>query len=195
MTKDKILEAALVLYAEHGYKGTTMKKIADVVGIKPASLYFFFENKDQLLQIVFQNILEKHQNEIQKILTSTKNSSFLESIQQLIIGLAQYHRNDVVGTKSYIQLITSDIESFKSDFSSYTVNFIDLLLAYFEQPLKKTYPAATTEVARNFFEQIVLIADGMFWSTIVYSNEAFEQRIQACSQTIQLLINQLEMKG
>ena len=44
-TKEKITEAALTLFAEKGYKGTSVKNIADAVGIKDASLYNHFKSK------------------------------------------------------------------------------------------------------------------------------------------------------
>ena len=48
-TKEKIIQAATRLYADKGYKGMTMKAIADAVGIKAPSLYAFYENKKEIL--------------------------------------------------------------------------------------------------------------------------------------------------
>ena len=38
-TKEKILDAALTLFAENGYDGTSVEQIANIVGIKAPSLY------------------------------------------------------------------------------------------------------------------------------------------------------------
>ena len=38
-TKEKILEAALTLFAENGYDGTSVEQIANAIGIKAPSLY------------------------------------------------------------------------------------------------------------------------------------------------------------
>lgn len=192
MTKEKILEEALKIYADHGYKGTTMKKIADAVGIKAASIYFFFQNKEDVLKAVFQIILERHHTEIEKIHATSLEATTIESIQNLVIGLARYHREDMVGTKAYVQLITSDRESFKEDFSSYTVDFMAWLFDHYEAAVKVSYPNVTNQQMQHFFEQIVILADGMFWSTIVYSDAAFEKRIDACKQMISTLTYQLE---
>lgn len=40
-TKDRITEEALTLFAEKGYKGTSVKNIADAVGIKDAVYAYF----------------------------------------------------------------------------------------------------------------------------------------------------------
>ncbi|QDY46998.1 helix-turn-helix transcriptional regulator (plasmid) [Planococcus glaciei] len=49
MTREEILKAALLLYSKHGYQGATMRKIADEVGIKPASIYFFLRKQGSLV--------------------------------------------------------------------------------------------------------------------------------------------------
>jgi len=38
-TKEKILDAALTLFAKNGYDGTSVEQIANIVGIKAPSLY------------------------------------------------------------------------------------------------------------------------------------------------------------
>ena len=48
-TKERILEAALTLFAENGYDGTSMEQIAAGVGIKAPSLYKHFKGKEDIL--------------------------------------------------------------------------------------------------------------------------------------------------
>lgn len=38
-TKERIVKEALTLFSKHGYQGTSVKNIADAVGIKDSSLY------------------------------------------------------------------------------------------------------------------------------------------------------------
>jgi len=47
-TKSKIEEAAMDLFAEQGYKGTSVRKIAAIVGIRESALYNHFENKEAI---------------------------------------------------------------------------------------------------------------------------------------------------
>jgi AcrR family transcriptional regulator len=44
-----IREAALRLFAERGYANTTMKGLADQVGIRPSGIYNHVESKQALL--------------------------------------------------------------------------------------------------------------------------------------------------
>ena len=57
-TKERITEEALTLFAEKGYKGTSVKNIADAVGIKDASLYNHFKSKQEIFDSIVELILE-----------------------------------------------------------------------------------------------------------------------------------------
>ena len=48
-TREEILAAAAGLFAERGYAATSTRLIADTVGIRQASLYYHFANKEQIL--------------------------------------------------------------------------------------------------------------------------------------------------
>lgn len=52
-TQEKILENAVVLFAQEGFENTSMRVIAMHVGIKPSVLYHYFENKEELLKAAF----------------------------------------------------------------------------------------------------------------------------------------------
>lgn len=47
--REEILDAAAQLFSEQGYAGTSTRAIALAVGIKQASLYYHFTNKEQIL--------------------------------------------------------------------------------------------------------------------------------------------------
>ena len=51
-TKEKILDAALTLFAENGYDGTSVEQIANIVGIKAPSLYKHYKGKDILNALI-----------------------------------------------------------------------------------------------------------------------------------------------
>lgn len=48
-TKERVADEALTLFSTKGYKGTSVKSIADAVGIKDSSLYKHFKSKAELL--------------------------------------------------------------------------------------------------------------------------------------------------
>ena len=54
-TKEKILDAALTLFAENGYNGTSVEQIAKAVGIKAPSLYKHFKGKEDILNALIDS--------------------------------------------------------------------------------------------------------------------------------------------
>ena len=53
-TKERIADEALTLFAAKGFSGTTVKDIADAVGIKDASLYKHFKSKKEILNTIVE---------------------------------------------------------------------------------------------------------------------------------------------
>jgi AcrR family transcriptional regulator len=56
LRKSHILDKAENLFWQKGYHGTSMKDIADACGCKPANIYNYFENKEDILYEVIRDI-------------------------------------------------------------------------------------------------------------------------------------------
>ena len=54
-TKEKILDAALTLFSENGYDGTSVEQIANIVGIKAPSLYKHYKGKEDILNALIDS--------------------------------------------------------------------------------------------------------------------------------------------
>src|SRR5690348_17883325 len=48
----QIIDAAARVFAERGFHGATTQDIADVLGIRQASLYYYFSSKEAALELV-----------------------------------------------------------------------------------------------------------------------------------------------
>ena len=59
MTASKLQHAALIRFAEQGFDATTMNEIASDVGIKKASIYAHFRNKDELFLSLIPIMIEQ----------------------------------------------------------------------------------------------------------------------------------------
>lgn len=52
LSRERVLEAAAKIFAERGYAGTTMRAVADRVGLQAASLYYHYRSKEELIEAV-----------------------------------------------------------------------------------------------------------------------------------------------
>jgi len=59
-TKKKIFDTALLLFAEQGYKATTMRQIAKSVGIQQSAIYNHFKNKEDILESAIERLSSSH---------------------------------------------------------------------------------------------------------------------------------------
>src|ERR1700679_2347561 len=48
-TRSRILDAALAVFSEHGFEGSTLQQVADLLGVTKAALYYHFRSKDDIL--------------------------------------------------------------------------------------------------------------------------------------------------
>jgi AcrR family transcriptional regulator len=48
-TRERILEVAMELFTQQGYEATSLRQIADRLGVTKAALYYHFQSKDELL--------------------------------------------------------------------------------------------------------------------------------------------------
>lgn len=58
-TRERIIEEALTLFSTKGYKGTSVKDIANAVGIKDSSLYKHFQSKKEIFNTIVEEMTNK----------------------------------------------------------------------------------------------------------------------------------------
>jgi len=67
-TRERILDAALTLFAEQGYDATSMREISEQLGITKAALHYHFASKAQLYAAVMARILDRIEAELMRSL-------------------------------------------------------------------------------------------------------------------------------
>jgi AcrR family transcriptional regulator len=93
-TKARIVEAALALFLEHGFEGTTMRAIAAAAGVSVGNAYYYFDSKEQLIQTYYGQIQELHLAAARPVLDGVR--SFPERLRGVVrahVDIATpYHR-------------------------------------------------------------------------------------------------------
>ena len=115
-TKQEILEAALELFSVQGFEATSISQIASAVGIRKASLYSHFENKQAILDELVQEVLKQYAtHSIFARVDWEKESSDLpvapDAAVQRIQGQIRYILHDPVISRARRMLV---IEQFRN---------------------------------------------------------------------------------
>ena len=116
--KDKILEAALMLFYKFGIKGVTMDDIAKEMGISKKTIYRFFNEKDDIVTALCEVELKKHAANFEALVTESK-----DPVHEMI--LIYHHIQKVYSDinpvffydlhKSFTKA-SSEFDNFKKDF-------------------------------------------------------------------------------
>jgi TetR/AcrR family transcriptional regulator, regulator of cefoperazone and chloramphenicol sensitivity len=69
-SRQEILAVAVELFSAHGYAGTSIRDIAETVGMTKASLYYHFESKEQILQAVTEPLRDEMDELIRRATSS-----------------------------------------------------------------------------------------------------------------------------
>lgn len=190
----KLIDAAIKLYAIHGYHGATMRKIADEVGIKPASIYFFYKNKEELFMAAFKQLLDNHFRKMESIVKENQDRPVEEIFVAMIHGIVAHHKGDMEGTDAYISLVTAPMKEISSYLFQHMQRYNQWLSEALESLLRKSYPNITAAEIDRIIKQFVLIGNGVFWGIKLYKDEAFEEQVTLAIQIIQALFDELDEK-
>lgn len=70
-TRPRIIQAAMTLFIEKGYKGVSVKDIAEAVSITPAALYYYFpDGKEALFMAVLEHILDERKKGMEQAIST-----------------------------------------------------------------------------------------------------------------------------
>src|SRR5271169_2411875 len=83
-TRQRILDVALDLFIEQGFDGTSLRQIAEQLGVTKAALYYHFESKDDILLALHMRI---HAFGREALLRMTEGPVTLELWGELLDGI------------------------------------------------------------------------------------------------------------
>lgn len=83
-TLERLLDAAAALFSRKGYDATSTREIAEILGIRKASLYYHMENKEDLLYAICKSSLERIRKDVAAALEDAGSVDALERIRALI---------------------------------------------------------------------------------------------------------------
>lgn len=107
--REKIASATSALFMEKGIAATSMDDIAKVAGYSKATLYVYFENKEEIVGILVLESMKKLYNYIDFALT--KKETTKERYDSICRGLVRYQEEFPFYFKMVLDKINIDFES------------------------------------------------------------------------------------
>ena len=147
-----IIEAAIKVFAEKGYFKSKISKIADVAGVATGSVYVYYENKEDILLKIFEqlwgNILQEAQ-----LIKNNNNSSPMEKLESLIdMAFGTFMENTALAIV-YINEQSNLIQYSPQKFTDNYDKFLDLCEDIIRDGINKRVMAENIDVQifRNYF--------------------------------------------
>ena len=88
----EILDAARDLFVNEGYENFSMRKLAEKIDYSPTTIYLYFEDKDDLLFAICEEVAEHFFANLTKIRTT--HGDPLESLRQALLYLIAFGCNN-----------------------------------------------------------------------------------------------------
>ena len=134
-TRDRIIDAAIALFAEQGYQAISMRDLARQVGVNPGSLYSHIESKQELLyeilELTLSNLIASTQRSTKRHATPAKK---LQAFLQSFSSFRQVDRRGLI--LLYREIMSLDVKR-QADIRSLQQRYLLLLedilsLIYFD---------------------------------------------------------------
>ena len=119
--KQAIIQAALHLFKEKGFKETSIKSIAEVARVSPVSIYNYFGSKDNLVALCVNDLFGEITQQAEDILNSNLDSyTKLDQALDLCQGkmsqqISDYFQDKTVRDPDFSSLLTKAITAKKRD--------------------------------------------------------------------------------
>jgi AcrR family transcriptional regulator len=97
-TRDRIILKMSELIAEKGYDKSSIGQVADAIGIKKASIYYYFRTKESILMAIFEEMLEV-------ISIECKDSITPESYKEHLLSLSDLYVNDFLSSPKNLKVL------------------------------------------------------------------------------------------
>lgn len=119
--KQAIIQAALQLFKEKGFKDTSIKSIAEAAEVSPVSIYNYFGSKDNLVALCVNDLFEEITQQAEDILNSnldfkTKlDQAFALCQEKMSQQISDYFQDKMVKDPALSSLLTKAITAKKRD--------------------------------------------------------------------------------
>jgi AcrR family transcriptional regulator len=191
-TRQKILDAALLLFAEKGYEKATMRQIAAQADMAPGSIYHHFPTKEHIVQAFYDALHEEHAQACVTILLSeAKLEHRLREVVRKKIQLAEPFKK----VSSVLFRVASDPENPLSPFSAQSSPTRDKSLAQFRELVSGSSARLPADVEIILADYLWLYQMGIILYWIHDKSENSQKTFRLIDRTVKLIQTLVELSS
>lgn len=191
-TRQKILDAALLLFAEKGYEKATMRQIAVQVGMAPGSIYHHFPTKEHIVQTFYDVIHEEHTQACVSILRNeTKLEHRLRAVVWKKIQLAEPFKK----VSGVLFRVASDPQNPLSPFSAQSSPTRDKSLILYRQLVSGSSAKLPADVDILLADYLWLYQMGIILYWVHDTSENSQKTFRLIDRTVKLIQTLVELSS
>lgn len=90
VSKQKVIDAASLLFFQKGFHGTSVRDIAEEASVNVSLISYYFKSKQGLLEYAITQYYETYLQELEQSIQQTASFTYLEQLKKLIFAIIQY---------------------------------------------------------------------------------------------------------
>ena len=98
--KEQIIDAAIELFSETGFAGTTTRRLAEAAGISEAALYLHFETKEALYEAIIRRKAHEHEEFAERLRAAAAHGPE-RMFHEVATSMIEIHTRD----KAFLRLL------------------------------------------------------------------------------------------
>lgn len=149
-TRKSLLDSAVENFAEFGFHGTSVDRIAEHAGFSKGAFYANFNSKEELFLALLERHMQLHVDKIHQVIDQQHLlSSFIEKLDEYLIYLSEKNRTWSLLHMEFLLYAMRD-ESVRCKWSSMIIQSVEQIAKSIEKLMKKeevTFPFSSEEIA------------------------------------------------
>lgn len=184
--KEQVIRSAAELFKEKGYAASSMRDLAQKLGIEAASLYSHIKSKEEILQTLCFDMAAEFRESLDKV--EKQNVSAREKLSLGIIGHVHVMARDLTASAVFMNEHRHLSNPYLRDFLLLRINYINRFKAIIEEGVAKG------EFKKNIDTKLAVMTlfSSLNWMPMWYSPEGSIEPKELGQQLANMLVNGLK---
>jgi TetR/AcrR family transcriptional regulator, cholesterol catabolism regulator len=187
--KEQVIRSAAELFKEKGYAASSMRDLAQKLGIEAASLYSHIKSKEEILQTLCFDMATEFRASLDKV--EKQKISAREKLSMGIIGHVHVMAKDLTASAVFMNEHRHLSQPYLRDFLLLRINYINRFKAIIEEGVQ------SGEFKKNIDTKLAVMTlfSSLNWMPLWYSPKGSIEPKELGQQLADMLVNGLKQNG